>query len=114
MTVVNIVNSKDNKHRIQIDEEYLEDVMKLIQRKAFKISTYFDMVLIQDFEMMLAVIFQIKQKGSSLIAVEYGCFNWFWTSTRKLIGFSPARNTFKIIDTLKKNNKASLEVEAVP
>ena len=69
------------------------------------------MVLIQDSELMLAVVLHIRQKGSSLIAVEYGNFNWFWTSTRKLVGFSPTRNSFRMIDNLKMNPKAPLKIE---
>ena len=51
MMVINITNPQ-SKHKIQIDEEYFEDIMKLIHRKnkpSFKISTYFDLVLIQDY-----------------------------------------------------------------
>ena len=50
MVVIN-VSSPVVKHKIQIDEEYIEDVMKLMGRRnkqSFRISTYFDMVLIQD------------------------------------------------------------------
>lgn len=80
---------------------------RLLERKAkptFKISTYFDLILIQDAELKLGMILQIKQKGSSLIAVEYGNFNWFWTSSRKLVGFSPTRNCFRMIENLKMNH----------
>jgi hypothetical protein len=65
------------------------------------------MLLIQDSELMMAAIIQIKQKGSCLIAVEYGNFNWFWTSTRKLVGFSPTRNSFRMIDSLKMNHRSN-------
>lgn len=91
--------------------------MKLIQRKTkptFKISTYFDMLLIQDSELLLAAIVQIRQKGSCLIAVEYGNFNWFWTSTRKLVGFSPTRNSFRMIESLKMNQKSNSLMEESP
>ena len=60
---------------------------------------------------MLAVVFHIRVKGSCMIAIQYGSFNWFWTSTRKLVGFSPSRNSFKMIDNLKKNQKAALNEE---
>ena len=46
-----------------------------------------------------------------MIAIQYGSFNWFWTSTRKLVGFSPSRNSFKMIDNLKKNQKIDLNEE---
>ena len=57
---------------------------------------------------MLAIVLYIKVKGSCLIAIEYGNFSWFWTSTRKLVGFSPTRNSFKMIDNLKKNEKGMI------
>ena len=50
MMVINVTQPQI-KHKIHIDEEYFEDVMKLMMKKmkkSFKISTYFDMVLIQD------------------------------------------------------------------
>lgn len=107
------------RHQIEIDDCYFEDVRILMarkNRKSFKISTYFDMVLIQDCELMFAAIFHVKLKGSCLIATEYGSFNWFWTSTRKLVGFSPDRNSFKMIDTLKinKNQGVPLSDEHIP
>jgi hypothetical protein len=43
---------------------------------------------------------QIRQQESELIAVEYGMYNWFWTSSRKLVGLSLERSNFKIIDGL--------------
>ena len=109
MTVVNIMSSSQ-RHKIHIDEEYQEDMARLLQRKAkpsFKISTYFYMILIQDSELKIAMILHVMQKGSRLIAAEYGNFNWFWTSNRKLVGFSPTRNSFKMIDNLKMNKKVS-------
>ena len=107
LLVINITNPMV-RHKIPLDLEYQIDIEKLMSRKArntFKISTYFDMILIQDCELMIAIVLQIKQKGSCLLAVEYGQFNWFWTATRKLVGFSPTKNSFKMIDTLKKNTK---------
>jgi len=56
-----------------------------------------DLILIQDILNQIAYIFQIKQKNSSLIGVEHGIMNWFWTCSRKLIGLSPNRTSFKII-----------------
>lgn len=115
MMVVNIMNS-GSRHKIHIDQEYLDDISRLLQKRgkpSFKISTYFDMVMIQDSELMMAVVMQIKQKGSSLIAVEYGNFNWFWTSTRKLVGFSPTKNSFRMIDNLRMNQRVA-DSEEVP
>ena len=71
MMAINIQNPS-NKHKIQISEEYVEDIGKLLSRRnrqSFRISTYFDMVLIQDSQLRLAVVFHIKLKGSCLIAV---------------------------------------------
>jgi hypothetical protein len=63
------------------------------------------MVLIEDGEKGLSYIFQIKQKGSNLIGLEYGKMNWFWTGGRKLVGLSHNRTSFKIIDEIKLNEK---------
>ncbi len=88
------------RYKISVDEVYMEDVTRMMQRKecaSFSVSTYFDMVMISDSELNLSMVFQIKQKASSMIAIEYGNFNWFWTSTRKLVGLSANRNLFKLI-----------------
>ena len=58
------------------------------------------MFMIEDSEINISMVFHVKQKGSALVAVEYGKFNWFWTSTRKIIGLSKHRNSFKVIDNL--------------
>jgi hypothetical protein len=71
LMVVNIINPS-LKHKIQIEEAYLNDVMSIMNKKdnsSFRISTYFDMVLIQDSELMIAAVFHIRQKGSCLIAI---------------------------------------------
>lgn len=71
MMVINVTNPSI-KHKIQIDEEYTDDVVQLLQRKnrpSFRIGTYFDMVLIQDCELGVAIVVQIKQKGSCLVAI---------------------------------------------
>jgi hypothetical protein len=71
MTAINITNPS-SRHKIQIDEEYIEDVTKLLMRRnqpCFRVSTYFDMVLMQDCELGVAVVMQIKQKGSCLVGV---------------------------------------------
>ena len=105
LSLINITNPAA-KQKINIDLPYQKDIKVLLSRKSqesFKISTYFDMILVQDYELMMAVVFHVKQKGSCLIAVEYGEFLWSWTATRKLVGFSPKNNSLKIIDNLKMN-----------
>lgn len=116
MTVVSIPQT-NQRHKIKIDEEYQKDMAMLLERKSkpsFKISTYFDMIMMQDAELKIGMILQIKQKDSSLVAVEYGNFNWFWTCSRKLVGFSPTRNSFRMIENLKLNHKGNGLEEIAP
>ena len=63
-----------------------------------KVTTYLDMVLIEDSVNRICYVIHIKQKGSSLIAIEYGKMNWFWTASRKIVGLSDDRTCFKAID----------------
>lgn len=47
---INITNPSA-RHKIQIEEEYIEDVVNILQRRnkpTFRIGTYFDMILMQD------------------------------------------------------------------
>lgn len=73
---------------------HLGDIQKLCAMKneekqtALRITTYLDCLLIEDLFRETTYVFQIKQKGSSLVGVERGKFNWFWTSARRLIGLS--------------------------
>lgn len=87
-----------------------------MQRKdqpTFSVCTYFDMIMVADSEVNLSLIFQIKQKASALVAIEYGNFNWFWTSTRKLVGLSANRSSFKLIESLKLNQKSTQKQETI-
>lgn len=87
-----------------------------MQRKdcaSFSVSTYFDMIMISDTELNTTIILQVKQKASSLIAIEYGNFNWFWTSTRKLVGLSANRNSFKLIENLRLHPKHGFKQETI-
>jgi hypothetical protein len=113
--VVNVMNPTLH-HRVYCEEKQVEIVQKLADPRdadryrskdnsGFKVSTYLDMVLIEDGEKGLSYIFQIKQKGSNLIGLEYGKMNWFWTGGRKLVGLSHNRTSFKIIDEIKLNEK---------
>ena len=99
MVAINVTNSL-TRYKISVDEAYMENVTKIMQRKdcaSFSVSTYFDMIMISDSELNQSIVFQIKQKASSMIAFYDGNFNWFWTSTRKLVGLSSNRNSFKLI-----------------
>jgi hypothetical protein len=46
------------------------------------------MILVEDKENSKTYIFHVKPKGSVLIGVEYGEFDWFWTSNRKLVALN--------------------------
>lgn len=48
---------------------------------------------------------QLRLKNSELIGVEYGQINWFWTASRKLVGLSHNRTSFKILEDIKVNEK---------
>jgi len=107
LVAINIINNLI-RYKINVDEPYIEDVNQLIQRKGlptFSVSTYFDMIMVSDIYLNLTVVFQIKQKASALIAIEYGNLNWFWTATRKIVGLSVNRNAFTVIENLKLSQK---------
>ena len=111
--VVNVMNLTQQ-HKVYCEEGQAKLMQQLIDPReveryrlkgdnALKVTSYFDMVLIEDLERGVSFIFQLKQKGSALIGVEYGKFNWFWTCSRKLVGLSVNRNRFKIIEEIKIN-----------
>jgi len=114
-TVVNVMNPSLH-HRVYCEEKQVELVQKLADPKeadryrakdgnGLKVSTYLDMILIEDGDRGVSYVFQVKPKGSNLIAVEHGKINWFWTGSRKLVGISHDRSSFKIIDELRINEK---------
>lgn len=99
LVAINVANTLV-RYKISVDEAYMEDVTRIMQKKdcaSFSVSTYFDMIMVSDSELNYSIVFQVRQKASALIAIEYGNFNWFWTSTRKLVGLSANRNSFKLI-----------------
>lgn len=63
------------------------------------------MVLIQDPKKAITYVIQLRLKNSQLIGIEYGKINWFWTASRKLVGLSHNRSSFKILEEIKVNGK---------
>lgn len=63
------------------------------------------MVLIEDPKKAISYVIQLKLKNSELIGVEYGKINWFWTASRKLVGLSHNRTSFKILEDIKVNGQ---------
>lgn len=108
------------RHRIYCEEKQNEVVQRLVDPKevdrfrvkdgsGLKVSTYLDMVLVEDGQRAISYIFHVKPKGSSLIGLEYGKINWFWTGSRKLVGLSHDRTTFKIIDEIRVNDRPPVD-----
>jgi hypothetical protein len=118
-TIVNVMNPTLH-HRVYCEEKQVEIVQRLADPReadryrakdgsGLKVTTYFDMVLIEDPERAITYVFQVKPKGSNLIGVEYGKVNWFWTGNRKLVGLAHDRTSFKIIDEIKLNERTERE-----
>jgi hypothetical protein len=85
------------------------DRFKAKDGSGLKVSTYLDMILVEDGHRAISYIFQVKPKGSNLIGLEYGKINWFWTGSRKLVGLSHDRTTFKIIDEIRVNDRPAID-----
>lgn len=71
LVAINVTNSL-TRYKISVDEAYMEIVTKIMQRKdcaSFSVCTYFDMIMVSDSELNQTIVFQIKQKASSMIAI---------------------------------------------